>query len=138
MGNITNALSTISKITCPVLTECYPRKRLFHLLDRCRKRPILWVSGPPGSGKTTLVLSYLKAREVPFICYHVDERDADIAMFFYYMDLAVQSKSPRRRKSLPLPTSRVLPDLPAFTQQYFENLYGRLKTPFALVFDDYH
>jgi ATP/maltotriose-dependent transcriptional regulator MalT len=45
----------MGKVSRPILTGIYPRKRLFALLDRIRERPVIWVSGPPGCGKTTLV-----------------------------------------------------------------------------------
>lgn len=126
----------VAKITRPVLSGYFPRKRLFLLLDDARKRPIIWVSGPPGSGKTTLVSSYLEWKRRPCLWYQVSEGDADIATFFYYMGLAAQRASPRKRKLLPLLTSEYLPGHAVFAQRYFENLYGRLPTPFFIVFDD--
>ncbi len=127
----------MSKITRPILTGVFPRKRLFGLLDRMRKQPVIWVSGPPGSGKTTLVNSYLKVRNIPCLWYQVDDGDADPATFFYYMGQAAKRASPRKRKPLPLLTPEYLQGIPAFTQHYFENLYSRLKVPSVLVFDNY-
>jgi ATP/maltotriose-dependent transcriptional regulator MalT len=75
----------MSKITRPILTEVLPRKRLFSLLDRMRRRPIIWVSGPAGCGKTTVISSYIQTRKIPCLWYQVDEGDADPATFFYYM-----------------------------------------------------
>jgi ATP/maltotriose-dependent transcriptional regulator MalT/DNA-binding SARP family transcriptional activator len=132
-----NLLET-GKIACPAITRYFPRKRLFRLLDHSRKRPILWISGPPGSGKTILVKSYLKERKLPCICYQVDERDGDIATFFHYMGVAVQKKSPRRKSSLPHFTPEHPPGVPVFAQEFFEDLYARLKAPVVLMFDDYH
>jgi ATP/maltotriose-dependent transcriptional regulator MalT len=48
---------SIAKITRPILSDVVQRKRLFHLLDEGKKKPVVWVSGPAGSGKTTLVIS---------------------------------------------------------------------------------
>ncbi len=128
------APSQIAKITRPRLSGVLQRDRLFTMLDEGRTRSVIWVSGPPGSGKTTLVSSYLDARALSSIWYQVDEGDADIATFFYYMGRA----APKKRKPLPLLTPEYLQDIPTFTRRYFENLYGRLKPPFALVFDNYH
>lgn len=128
------APSQIAKITRPRLSGVLQRDRLFAVLDEGRTRPVIWVSGPPGSGKTTLVSSYLDARALSSLWYQVDEGDADIATFFYYMGRA----APKKRKPLPLLTPEYLQDIPTFTRRYFENLYSRLKPPFALVFDNYH
>jgi predicted phosphodiesterase len=54
------------------------------------------------------------------------------------MGAAVKQAAPRKRKPLPLLTPEYLPGLPIFTKRYFENLYNRLKTPFVIVFDNYH
>ncbi|MBM4306527.1 MAG: hypothetical protein FJ123_07305, partial [Deltaproteobacteria bacterium] len=101
-------------------------------------RPILWLSGPAGSGKTSLVSSYLENQRHPCLWYQLDEGDSDIATFFSYMGMAAKKAAPRIRKPLPLLTSEYLLGIPTFTQRFFENLYGRLKSPFLLVFDNYH
>ena len=106
-------------------------------MDAGRKQPIIWVSGPAGSGKTTVVTNYLDERAIPSLWYQVDEGDADIAAFFYYMGLAARKTTPRNRKTLPLLTPEYLQGINTFTRRYFESLYSRLKQPFALVFDNY-
>jgi len=128
---------SLAKITRPSLTGIYPVERLFRLLDQGRKRQVIWITGPPGSGKTTLVSSYLDARKLKNIWYQCDEGDEDIATFFYYMRLAAKRAAPRRRKPLPLFTPEYLKGISTFTRRYFENLYSRLKPPFAVVLDSY-
>jgi LuxR family maltose regulon positive regulatory protein len=130
--------SPVAKLTHPVVaTRVLPRKRLFALLDKKRKRPVIWVSGPPGSGKTTLVTSYLEARKIPCLWYQVDKADADPATFFYYLGQAAKRASPRKKKPLPLLTGEYQQDIFAFSIRYFENLFGRLKIPSIIVFDNY-
>ena len=110
-----------------------------------RKQPVIWVSGPPGSGKTTLVSSYLQVHETPCLWYQIDEADADPATFFYYLGQAAKRALPRKRKPLPLLTPEYLQGIPTFTFRYFENLYSRLiplhptlrKGRFIIVFDNY-
>jgi len=128
---------TIAKVTRPIPTGVYPRKRLFDLLDHKRKYPVIWVSGPPGCGKTTMVTSYLETKKSPCLWYQADEGDADPATFFYYLGLAAKKATPRKRKPLPLLTPEYLPGLPTFTLRYFENLFHRLKATSFLVFDNY-
>jgi len=135
---MTREHASIAKITRPSAKGIFPRKRLFRILDTCRKYPVTWVSGPAGSGKTTLVSSYLDANKLPCLWYQVDERDSDIATFFYYMGLAGRKAAPRKKKPLPLLTPEYLQGISKFTLRYFENLFSRFKVPYILVLDNYH
>jgi LuxR family maltose regulon positive regulatory protein len=129
--------TSIAKITRPALADIYPRRRLFRLLDAGRKRHVTWVSGPAGSGKTTLVASWIESRKLPCLWYQIDEGDNDIATFFYYLGLAGKKAAPRHRTPLPLLTPEYLLDVPTFSKRYFENLCSRLQTPLILVLDNY-
>ncbi|KKU19160.1 MAG: ATP dependent transcriptional activator, partial [Candidatus Saccharibacteria bacterium GW2011_GWA2_46_10] len=133
---------TLSKITPPLLSDIIPRTRLFRLMDSGRRRPILWVCGPPGSGKTTLAASYLKDRKLPCLWYRLDEGDEDAGSFFYYLELAAKKAAPqkfsRTRNQLPSLSPESMLALPTFTRRYFQTLYGRLKVPSVIVFDNYH
>jgi LuxR family maltose regulon positive regulatory protein len=129
--------SSIAKITRPRLSGVVPRMRLFNLLDSGRDKSVTWISGPGGSGKTTLIASYLDTRKLPCLWYQMDEGDGDIATFFYYLGLAAKKAAPRSRKLLPFLTPEYLQGITTFTLRYFENLYSRLKPPCVLVFDSY-
>ena len=102
----------MGKVIRPVLTEVFPRKRLFSLLDQMREHPVIWVSGPAGSGKTTLINSYLETRKIPCLWYEVDEGDSDLATFFYYLGQAAKRAAPRKKSSLPLLTPEYIHDIP--------------------------
>ncbi len=138
-------ITTSAKITRPTLSGAVQRKRLFSLLDGRVGIPITWVSAPAGSGKSTLVASYLDARELPCIWYQCDEGDSDLATFFYYMGLAAMNATPLHRKRLPLLTPEYLAGIPTFTRRYFENLFARIPNceshftshGFMLVLDNY-
>jgi len=123
----------LAKTTRPVPAEAVPRRRLFRRLDRARRRPVTWVWGPPGAGKTTLVASYLTAVKLRHLWYQINSGDGDVATFFYYMGQA----APRRRRPMPLLTPEYRAGLPSFSRRYFRDLYRRLTPPFALVFDNY-
>ena len=123
----------LAKTSPPRVSGVCERVRLFRVLDQARGRPVTWVYGPPGAGKTTLVASYLAARRLRSIWYQVDPIDADVATFFYYLGRA----APRRRRPLPLLTPEYRHGLGIFARRYFRELCSRLKTPFALVFDNY-
>lgn len=127
----------LAKITRPSAAGVFPRKHLFGLFDRNHARSFIFVSGPPGSGKTSLVASYIHARQLPCLWYQMDEGDTDLATFFYYMGLAAKKATPRHKKSLPLFTPEYGLGGPTFIQRYFETLCSRLKAPYVLVFDNY-
>jgi LuxR family maltose regulon positive regulatory protein len=125
------------KISRPKVSGVTPRQRLFRLLDAGKKKPIIWINGPAGAGKTTLAASWMDARKLPCLWYQVDEGDGDIASFFYYMGLAAKKAMPRYRKPLPLLTPEYLQGVPTFTRRYFEELFKRLKAPFTVVLDNF-
>ncbi len=127
----------IAKINPPRVTHVYPRDRLFKTLDQSPVRPAVWISGPPGSGKTTLAASYLTIKKQSPIWYQIDSGDKDTATFFYYLRLAVEKAARRKHPDLPLLTSEYLMDVAAFTRGYFRKLWERLAHPVVLVFDNY-
>ena len=122
-----------AKTTKPRATGTVKRARLFRLLDRGKRVPVTWVSGPPGSGKTLLVASYLTARKMRTVWYRLDESDADLATLFQYLAWAV----PARGQALPMFTPDYQREILVFSRNYFRKLFARLRAPFTLVFDDY-
>jgi DNA-binding SARP family transcriptional activator len=128
----------LAKITRPLQKRVLTRERLFSLMGNARKFPVIWITGPPGCGKTTLISSYIQTRDIPCLWYQVDERDADPATWFYYMGLAAKKAVPRSRKALPILSSEYIPDLSVFALRFFEQIYAKLKDNSLMVFDNYH
>lgn len=127
----------IAKIARPKLSGIVKRDRLFHLLDQTSLKPVIWIDAQAGSGKTTLIASWLESRQLSSIWYQIDEGDTDIASFFYYLGMAAKHAAPRYKKSLPLLTPEYIQGIPVFTRRYFEQLFLRLKTPSVIVLDNY-
>ena len=133
----TDKAFSLAKITHPKITGVFPRERLFRTIDEKRNRPVVWISGPGGSGKTTLVSSYLQAKKLPHLWYRMDEGDDDPATFFYYLGLAGM-KASGNRKPMPPFEPEYMQSIPLFALRFFEELFGRLKNRVLLVFDNYH
>lgn len=130
-------MPALAKLTRPKLHQVVSRERLFARLDACRERPLVWVVGPPGAGKTSLVASWLSARKIGGCWIHVDPGDRDVSTFFYYLSQAAPAA---RKRDAPLPVlgPEHRADLLGFTRIYCRTLFARLKAPAALVFDNYH
>src|SRR5712691_12493661 len=135
MPKKTRPSASLTKITRPQPEQVLARTRLLQRLDRARK--IVWIVAPPGAGKTTMVADYIARRKRACLWYQIDEDDADIAAFFHYLGLAVKKAAPRKRQPLPHFTPEYRAGLATFTRRYFQEVYGRLKPPFTLVFDNY-
>jgi DNA-binding SARP family transcriptional activator len=131
--------SRINKINRPLLTDIVPRERLFRLLDGALKRPVVWVHGPGGSGKSSLVASYIDCRTLPCLWYQVDRGDQDVATLFYYLGMALENAGfSTEGPPLPLLTPGQHPELELFAKRYFERLFAALPSSCVLVFDDCH
>ncbi len=127
----------IVKINCPSTDALFPRKRLFKILDENTSVAATWITAPAGSGKTSLVASYLASRKANFIWYQCDSGDRDLASFFYYLGLATKKGIPAGSSQLPLLTHEYQHDIQNFSRNYFENLYRLLQPGSFIIFDNF-
>jgi LuxR family transcriptional regulator, maltose regulon positive regulatory protein len=121
----------LAKLSPPRLHNAVERERLFALLDAREQQPVVWIGGPAGSGKTTLVASYLQARKARTLWFQVDEGDKDPATFFHYLS----EFAPRdgKRRSLPRLSAQ---DLEAFARHYFREFFSQCGSGTVLVLDN--
>ncbi len=126
----------LGKLRPPRLGRVFGRESLFRRLDAAASVPGFWVSGPPGIGKTTLVATYLSARDIPCLWLQLDAVDADPESFVYFLREAAALLAPRRKLNLPLPGADDLRDVPTFIRRCFRRLALVLDAPWALVLDN--
>ena len=90
-----------AKIDRPIFKNALKRKRLFSLFDEDGSHSLIWICGPAGYGKTTLISSYIEHKKTPCIWYQWDSNDKDPATFFYYMNQACLKETPDKTINLP-------------------------------------
>ncbi len=128
---------SLSKISSPVLPNIVKRKRLFNLLDDKKHYKVTWLSGMAGAGKTTLVASFLENKKRPYLWFRMDQGDADLPTFFYYLGMAVKHALPDDPRPMPLLTPEYYMGLPVFMRRYFEELCSRFTSPSCIIFDNF-
>jgi ATP/maltotriose-dependent transcriptional regulator MalT/DNA-binding SARP family transcriptional activator len=132
---------TLAKFSRPRLYNVLKRERLFARIDALRSHPIIWIAGPPGAGKSTLVGSYVVSRKLNGIWFQTDSTDADPGTFFHYLTLAAADLAGARAKrlaELPRFGPEYLTDLTTFTRRFMRAFFALFPTGSLLVVDNFH
>ncbi len=125
-----------AKLRRPGAAGLVHRPRLFALLDHARRGRVIWIQGPAGAGKTSLVSSWMETKRITGLWYQLDPTDADPATFFHFLGLGAQGT---RLGCPPFPalTPEYLPGLSAFVQRWTRTLHEALPAPSVIVLDNY-
>jgi len=127
-----------SKIICPSTAKIIHRSRLFDSIHEARRQAkVIWIAAPGGSGKTTLVSSYIQKNQLAHCWCQIDEEDRDLATFFHYLGLAGKLAAPRRKKAVPKLTPEYHQGISAFTRHFFSDLSSRLRGNGLIVLDNF-
>jgi len=128
--------TAFAKTTQPTMGSVVDREALFASLDGPPGRSVVWISGPPGSGKTTLAATYLKSRGLQSVWYQLDADDADPASFFHYLRHAAAKVLGPRARDLPAFSPQHADDVPSFARAFFRQFFAHAARPLALVLDN--
>jgi len=129
-------MPTLGKMRRPRLGRSMQRDRLFIEIDGAESVPGLWIAGPAGFGKSTLIATYLEARALKSAWLQLDFGDADPATFAHFLGESAAWLKPRKPLRLPLPTADDLRDVPGFIRRCFRRLALALDRPWVLVLDN--
>ncbi len=123
------------KISRPRTPGVVDRERLFDRIETA-DASCVWIVGAPGSGKTTLISSYLGARRRPNLWYQLDGGDVDPASFLHYLGQAAAHLT-HKTPTLPSLPVEAAANLAPFARRFFRALFGQLPNSTAIVFDNY-
>ncbi|NOQ76996.1 MAG: hypothetical protein GQ475_04235 [Methylococcaceae bacterium] len=127
----------MTKLSPPDSANIWHRERLFILLDRMIKSALIWIHGPTGCGKTSLVVSYLRKRNYKILWYRLDENDNNLSGFFRNLATAATLITPDHISRLPfLQFTSDNPKPIEFGQLFFRQLWHQLPANTVLVFDN--
>jgi len=146
-ASLTDVAFWISKITMLIKTKIVPvpprpgtllRKALIQRLGAAEGYPFISISGPAGSGKTTLAGQWITQKRPQVAWYSLDEEDNAPDLFFRYLLEALARTEERFHKSFKpmlenqreLTGDKVIPHLIASLSNYPRNIH--------IVLDDFH
>jgi DNA-binding SARP family transcriptional activator len=125
-----------AKIIRPVFKNAVRRERLYNLLAEDPDKQLIWISGPAGFGKTTLISDYIGHNKIPYIWFQFDKGDKDPATFYYYLGLSRRANSFGENIAFLPYTPEFASDPDTFANNFFEQLFKGLNPPFYIVFDN--
>lgn len=89
----TDALLLSTKLKIPVPRKNYVvRKALFEELSQCADMGVIFVRGGAGTGKTTLLSSFIREKKLKNVCWvSLDASNANVYSFWLYFTAAVSA-----------------------------------------------
>lgn len=128
-----------TKLNIPTMDrKMISRKPLINKLKSGQKKPLMVITGPAGSGKTSLVSQWIMEDKKSIAWYSIDENDNDPDLFFQYLITALGSISNHLKSAIdPWIQSEKILSYPDFFPLFIKHL-NNLSKDLYLVLDDYH
>ena len=104
-------LQAMGRVCPPQHGRVLQRERLFRALDSLTNSPALWIHGIPGIGKTTLVATYLEARDTACMWLRLDASVSDPVVFLQFLNLALSDATLAQEGTLSDPADDDLNDV---------------------------
>jgi len=127
-----------NKLTRPRSVVVFRRKNLNNKLDLCFHSPVTWIHGPAGSGKTTLINSYLSEKNRACIWYPMDSGDGESITFFTHLSYGIGKLMENTEVIERLPHLKDDRDMRVFSKSFFIAAQKIFEKPTTIVFDDFH
>ena len=123
-------------------SDLLARPRLIDRLARNISNPITLVAADAGSGKTTLVVDFVRQQSRPAVWYQLDHTDSDPAAFLGYVAHGIKSLVPDFGEAMLSYLAESSEEVLRFPERAADLLINELlrsiEEPFILVLDDYH
>ncbi|MDH5545067.1 MAG: hypothetical protein OEZ43_05705 [Gammaproteobacteria bacterium] len=128
----------LGKFITPVINSEYERISLYEKLDDKQSSKAIWLSGAAGTGKTSVVSSYIRKRKKPYLWFQMDKSDQSLASFVRSLSACIENSFFSNGKTLPKFTAEYHRGVEAFGRQYARELCKGLSKPVHIIFDDFH
>lgn len=127
---------SVAKLAPPRATQILRRARVVKKIEQSLRSGICWLAAPAGYGKTTALVDYLRGTTTRHVWFRVDDGDQDIARFFQYLALSLDSVE--AAANLPIFGAEYAEQPKAFARRFFRAYFTQLKAGTLIVLDDLH
>jgi ATP/maltotriose-dependent transcriptional regulator MalT len=137
-------MSTMVTRTRVALPRCPPhllkRERLLELLLDLLDHRLILVTAPPGYGKTSLLIDFAHAADMPVCWYAIDASDQDPRRFIAHFIASVARVFPTfgRESEAVLEAASTCLNLEQLVSVMVNEAYDHIQEHFLIVLDDYH
>jgi LuxR family maltose regulon positive regulatory protein len=127
--------------------EHIPRPHLIQWLENQQDQRLILISAPPGYGKTTLLLDYIRQHQRPIAWYQMDAADSDPTVFLACLIEAIRRmestiapdvKSIGQAALSLLDSGKVSSEPQRILSVFINDMTEQIHEPFLVILEDYH